>query len=302
MTGAVTGSGVSRLGGLAKTSLREQALDVLRNAVTSGEIAPGTHLVETELSAALSISRGTLREALRQLEQEGLVEPSERGRLRVRTLSAAEIERHVRGSLRPGRAGRRPAVQDEEPQNRCPPTADRARRTGAATGSINEMVEIDLDFHRTLCTLTGNTALLRSWEGIAGSIRMSIMFAGTDRALGNMSVPRHQVLVDAVAAGDPDQARIAVEEHMREAANNLMTESDTDQPGHRLTLAVRQVRAPSAGAPPETGGRKVCAAPARSPPTIVGDRRVDRRVAADCPTRRFRGAWLACSEKSSVDC
>src|SRR4029078_3849805 len=92
MTGAVAGSGVSRLSGLAKTSLREQALDVLRNAVTSGEIAPGTHLVETELSAALSISRGTLREALRQLEQEGLVEPAERGRLRVRTLSPAEIQ------------------------------------------------------------------------------------------------------------------------------------------------------------------------------------------------------------------
>ena len=91
MTRAVTGSAVSRLGGLAKTSLREQALDMLRNAVTSGEIAPGTHLVETELSSRLSISRGTLREALRQLEQEGLVEPSERGRLRVRTLSAVEI-------------------------------------------------------------------------------------------------------------------------------------------------------------------------------------------------------------------
>jgi DNA-binding FadR family transcriptional regulator len=43
-----------------------------------------------------------------------------------------------------------------------------------------------------------------------------------------MSVPRHRVLVDAVAAGDPDQARIAVEEHMREAANNLMTETETD--------------------------------------------------------------------------
>lgn len=95
-----------------------------------------------------------------------------------------------------------------------------------AAGSINDMVEIDLDFHRTMCTLTGNTALLRSWEGIAGSIRMSIMFAGTDRALSNMSVPRHHVLVDAVAAGDPDKARIAVEEHMLEAASNLMTGSE----------------------------------------------------------------------------
>ena len=52
-------------GGLARTSLREQALDQLRNAVSSGELKPGTRLVETELSAALGISRSTLREALR---------------------------------------------------------------------------------------------------------------------------------------------------------------------------------------------------------------------------------------------
>src|SRR6478752_10642575 len=79
------------LGGLSKTSLREQALDQLRNAVTSGELAPGTRLIETELSAALGISRGTLREALRQLQQEGLVEAAERGRLTVRTLTDTEI-------------------------------------------------------------------------------------------------------------------------------------------------------------------------------------------------------------------
>jgi DNA-binding GntR family transcriptional regulator len=216
------------LGRLGRTSLREQALDVLRNAVTSGEIAPGTHLVETELSSALSISRGTLREALRQLEQEGLVEPSERGRLRVRTLSAAEIGDmfEVRSALEGLAAALLCRMKNRKTIVRQLQTALNA--LGAATGSINDMVEIDLDFHRTMCTLTGNTALLRSWEGIAGSIRMSIMFAGTDRALGNMSVPRHQVLVDAIAAGDPDQARIAVDEHMREAANNLMAESDAD--------------------------------------------------------------------------
>ena len=71
---------------------REQALAALRNALTSGEIAPGTHLVETELSATLGISRGTLREAMRQLQQEGLVEAAERGRLRARTVSVEEID------------------------------------------------------------------------------------------------------------------------------------------------------------------------------------------------------------------
>jgi DNA-binding GntR family transcriptional regulator len=225
--GAGVGSGVSRLGGLAKTSLREQALDVLRNAVTSGEIAPGTHLVETELSAALSISRGTLRESLRQLEQEGLVEPSERGRLRVRTLNAAEIADmfQVRSALEGLAAASLCRLKNRKPVVKQLQAALDA--LAAADGSINEMVEIDLEFHRTMCTLTGNAALLRSWEGLAGSIRMSIMFAGAEQAMTNMSVPRHQVLVDAVAAGDPDQARIAVEEHMLSAADNLMTDFDS---------------------------------------------------------------------------
>jgi len=212
------------LGGLAKTSLREQALDVLRNAVTSGEIRPGTHLVETGLSAALSISRGTLREALRQLEQEGLVEPAERGRLRVRTLSAAEIEEIflVRAALEGLAAVSLCRLKNRKSVVRHLQVALSA--LAAADGSINQMVEVDLDFHRTLCTLTNNSALLRSWEGLAGSIRMSIMFAGTDQALANMSVPRHQILVDAIANGDPDRARAAVDQHMREAADTLISD------------------------------------------------------------------------------
>ncbi len=227
MTNAATGSGVSRLGGLAKTSLREQALDVLRNAVTSGEIAPGTHLVETELSAALSISRGTLREALRQLEQEGLVEPSERGRLRVRTLSVTEIQDmfQVRSALEGLAAATLSRLKNRKPVVRRLQTALDA--LSAASGSISDMVEIDLDFHRTLCALTGNATLTRSWEALAGSIRMSIMFAGADRAMSNMSVPRHQALVDAVAAGDPEKARIAVEDHMQGAATNLLADFDS---------------------------------------------------------------------------
>jgi DNA-binding GntR family transcriptional regulator len=209
-------------GGLAKTNLREQALHALRNAITSGEIEPGTHLVETELSAALSISRGTLREALRQLQQEGLVEVTERGRLRVRSLSRSEIEDMfaVRSALEGLAAATLARVTERGPVVAALQTALDALT--AATGSINEMVEIDLAFHRTMCELTRNSALLHSWEGLAGSIRMSIMFAGAENALTNMSVPRHQLLVDAVAAGDPAKARQAVEEHMQGAAANLV--------------------------------------------------------------------------------
>ena len=92
---------------LDRTSLRERALEMLRKAVTAREIEPGSRLVETELSAAMGISRGTLREALRQLEYEGLIEVGERGRLTVRTLTDCGARGHVHRPRRPGGVGRR---------------------------------------------------------------------------------------------------------------------------------------------------------------------------------------------------
>ena len=190
--------------------------------MTSGEIASGTRLVETELSAAMGISRGTLREALRQLEYEGLLEVGERGRLTVRTLTDAEILDvfAVRAALEGLAASIVSARPDRAALVARLQTALDALE--AAGGSITDTVEVDLAFHRLLCELTGNPTLVRTWEALSGSIRMSIMFAGTDKALGNMSVPRHQVVIDAIATGDPDAARAAVDEHMAEAAQNLL--------------------------------------------------------------------------------
>ena len=220
------------LGGLAKTSLREQALDVLRNAVTSGEIRPEPIWWKRNCprrcrSPAAPCARrcGSWSRRAWSNPPNGAGSgsaPSVPPRSRTCSRSAPPWKA-LPPSCCAGIKNRRPVVRQLQ-------TALDA--LAAATGSISDMVEIDLDFHRTLCTLTGNTALLRSWEGLAGSIRMSIMFAGTDRALANMSVPRHQVLVDAVAAGDPDQARIAVEEHMREAASTLISDLQL-APAHR---------------------------------------------------------------------
>ena len=218
-------SGAS-LGGLAKTSLREQALDQLRNAVTSGEIAPGTRLVETELSAAMGISRGTLREALRQLEYEGLIEVGERGRLTVRTLTATELADMfaVRACLEGLAAADLSTRSDRAAMLGRLQTALDA--LGTVDGSIGDMVEADLAFHRLLCEASGNTTLVRAWETLTGPIRVAILFAGPATALANMAAARHQRLLDAIASGDPETARGAVEAHMREAARTLLAHGE----------------------------------------------------------------------------
>ena len=136
---------------LDRTSLRERALEMLRKAVTAREIEPGSRLVETELSAAMGISRGTLREALRQLEYEGLIEVGERGRLTVRTLTDAELADMftVRAALEGLAAATISTRPDRDLLLAELQTALDALR--AAEGSINDMVDADLAFHRLLC-------------------------------------------------------------------------------------------------------------------------------------------------------
>lgn len=185
---------------------------------------PGTHLVETELSEALQISRGTLREAMRQLQQEGLISAGLRGRLSVRHLDAKEIRDifTVRAALE--------SLAARELANR----ADRSDAVEALRQAVAEMdrwaaanledrIEADLKFHRTMCQLSGNETLLHSWSSLEGSIRMSIMFAGVDRAIKNMDSKRHLVIVDAIESGEADQAAAAVADHMSGAASVLVS-------------------------------------------------------------------------------
>ena len=209
--------------GLEKKSLREQALAALRAAITSGALEPGRHLVETELSEMLQISRGTLREALRQLQQEGLVSAGARGRLSVRHLDAKEIRDiySVRAALESLAARTLCELPDRQHVIGSLRTAIQAMEA-ATHGTMEERVESDLEFHRTMCRLTGNETLLHSWESLEGSIRMSIMFAGPDKGVRNMSVDRHNDIVAAIETGDATLARNTIREHMESAAAVLV--------------------------------------------------------------------------------
>src|ERR1700750_3210016 len=147
---------------LEKISLREQALTALRKAITTGQLAPSTHLVETELSEALQISRGTLREAMRELQQEGLISAGARGRVSVRHLDTKEIRDifHVRAALESLAA--RELVSKSDRTGAVAALRQSVADMGKwAASNLEDRIEADLQFHRTMCHLTGNEPLLR---------------------------------------------------------------------------------------------------------------------------------------------
>src|SRR5690625_4333583 len=194
-------STATALPSLHVSNLRAQALVALREAIVMGTFTPGMHLAEVRLAKDLGISRGTLRVALRQLEQEGLAVTDGRGRLHVRSLDARTVRDafRVRASLETLAARTIADLPTPEKKNAL---AELSRALDAMReaeeDSLHTSLEADVEFHRTLCRVSGNQPLLQSWEQISGVVRMSIMFAGAERARRNVAAQRHQEVIDVI--------------------------------------------------------------------------------------------------------
>ncbi|MET7333585.1 GntR family transcriptional regulator [Nonomuraea sp. NPDC005650] len=205
---------VGAAGGFDRRNLRERCVAYLRGEIVSGALQPGEHIKEAHLSEALGISRGTLREALRSIENEGLLVNDGKGHMRVRTLSAAEIADvfEVRNALeilaasKLARSSRRGEFADL--------LEDKIRPLRRQDLGFGERIEVDLGFHAFLCELTGNNTLSAAWRQLIGQIRMMIIAAGPDRAMGRMRYEEHLPIVDAIRSGEVDAVQETLTSHM----------------------------------------------------------------------------------------
>ncbi|TLS48179.1 GntR family transcriptional regulator [Streptomyces montanus] len=210
---------------LDRSTLRERALHALRTAILAGQYQPGEHLGEVELASRLGISRGTVREALRHLQQEGLLVPAARGMLQVHRLSPTEVHElyEVRAALESlavagviASAGRQAAVEE---LRRGLIRLDQA-------GDFTAQVEADLGFHLLLCELSGNSILVRTWRHLEGPIRVTVMSAGNEQRRLPMSAARHKPIVDAIERGDEAGALDVLRGHMALASSQLASPDD----------------------------------------------------------------------------
>ncbi len=215
-------SSIRSLGSIETQPRRTIILARLRDAISSGELAPGTHLAEVDLSETLGVSRGTLREALRHLQQEGLLTSDARGRLSVRVVTESEIRDifAVRYALESLALETLCAHSDRERVAKELSVALDAMRE--AEGDVLTQLDADLAFHERLCELSGNETLLQSWRSVMGLTRAAITAAGSRTALMNMAVDRHAPIVEFVREGDAASGREFLRAHMQDASDRIL--------------------------------------------------------------------------------
>jgi DNA-binding GntR family transcriptional regulator len=201
---------------LGPTSLRQRVLATLRDAIIGGRFSPGDRLVEEELCQQLGVSRGPVREALRQLEQEGLVVSFPYRATEVIGVSLEE----VREVLIPIRLTlERFAFRHALPLLSA---ADFAELEGlvatmdaaAAAGALAPIVEADVRFHELVLLRSAQPHCLQIWRAISPRVRAHFYRSGPRHASLTEIADEHRELLAAMRTGQIARTLAALEPHI----------------------------------------------------------------------------------------
>jgi DNA-binding GntR family transcriptional regulator len=202
-----------------RSTLRARVAERLRTAILAGDIPPGASLVETALSERFDVSRGPLREALRQLIEEGLVVTVPYTGTHVASLSVEDV-REIH-SLRT--ALEIFAFEQVWDRRDARFRAELLRRNDALMATIDAgddrgSIQAELAFHGFVYEVCGHRLLERAWHGLRG--RLQLYWAAHHRAHCRRGPRRdsHDSYIAAVLGEDLAAMRAELADHMRRGA------------------------------------------------------------------------------------
>jgi DNA-binding GntR family transcriptional regulator len=189
---------------LEPASLRRRASDALRSAIVEGRLRPGDRLKEVELAAQLGISRAPVREALRQLEHEGLVASLPYRATEVLGVSQEEIAEvlvPIRLTIESFAFRKAMALLTEADFEALAGIVERMRAAGAR-GDLEALAEDDVRFHELVIERSGQPHCLQIWRSIEPRVRAYFRRDAPAHPRADELAGEHQELLDALAAGD----------------------------------------------------------------------------------------------------
>jgi DNA-binding GntR family transcriptional regulator len=209
---------ISRVSAVA-APIRSQVVEMLRTAITRGQFAPGERLVETDLCDLMGVSRPSLREALRQLESEGLVVTVPNRGPTVSLLSAQDVASiyEVRGALEALAAQLFAATASEAEVEELDRTVDDLERAYQSE-DLEKIVVAKQRFYDVLLAGSGNSmlpSLLRTMNARVTQLRR-VSLSLPQR--GTVSLREIRAVVRAIKRRDPDGAFKASLHHVKEAS------------------------------------------------------------------------------------
>jgi DNA-binding GntR family transcriptional regulator len=204
-------------------TLKDNVTEILRQSIIDGSLAPGTEFNQAQLAERLGVSRGPIREAVGQLEQEGLIQSIPYKGIVVTPLTPQYVEElySVRVALETLAIAR--GIERLQPQHLdlLTKTIDDMRRAARA-GDLDSLTKLDLRFHEYLVQMADHALLLRLWKLIEVGVRRCLhtrhkIYTSLDEIVGT-----HPKLIDAIAERNVALASRTLHEHITEAGEQIL--------------------------------------------------------------------------------
>lgn len=228
-----TGKAEAATAGLSLTKL---AYQVLRNEIITCQLAPGSEVSEHEISDRLSMSKTPVREALVRLAGEGLVEAFPRRAYRIAPITIQSVNElfGVRAALESASAAL--AVARMKP-------ADVAALRLLANASYHveesksrsDFVDANREFHLAISARSGNSRMHALIVGLIDQGERFFHMGAQMRDVNSETNHEHDRLVEVLARGDAEQARLLMGEHIESTRRGLLQSLiSSAHPGVRL--------------------------------------------------------------------
>lgn len=208
---------------LQPSSLVDALHDAVQRDIFDGRIGPETVLTENYLASAFNVARPTAKAALDRLTQEGLLRRSFNRSARVPLLNAEDIR-----DLYSSRAViERDIVRRLAADGSVPIRTKRAHEAfqrAIETNDIEGIVVPDMELHLSMVEAVGSPRRNRMYALIIGEVRLCMAQVQARSLLSPATIgAEHDMILQAVEAGDPDKAAAALDSHLQLACEGLLS-------------------------------------------------------------------------------
>lgn len=203
-------------------TLKENVTNILRESIIDGTLPSGEELNQAQIAERLGISRGPVREALGQLEQEGLIRSVPYKGVVVTPLNPAYVrELYSLRTVLETFALRRGMERGDEADVVTLQTIIAEMRRAARRGDAPELTRLDLKFHSAIIQMAHHNLLERSWTPLRIGVQRCLHSRHKIHQSYDEVVGSHPEIVDAVVAGNVDDACTLLHQHIVESGHKL---------------------------------------------------------------------------------
>jgi len=202
------------------SSRREQVANILREAILKGEIKPGEKLKEVELSNEIGVSRGPIREAIRQLEQEGyIISYPYKGAVVANLLSEEEVSQvliPIRITLEQHSLKKAFEGDLDKHINELEFFTNKMK-IAAKNKDVGAVVENNLLFHQYIVSTTNLPSLEQIWQSIINRIRHHFYNLGQKQGKEGLmkDIDEHVQIINALKENNIEEALRLLTAHIK---------------------------------------------------------------------------------------